>query len=131
MLKRTNINKLNIPRPKTIQELWDKVISQRMITSTNCWRYCGYINKFGYGVVVFKTRRIYVHRLSGVINLGVDLNNLKENVCHKDDICNHRDCFNPDHLYKGNKSTNMRDAIKKGTHVVLENLRRLNATVNI
>lgn len=35
-------------------------------------------------------------------------------ICHK---CNNSGCFNPEHLYIGNNSSNMLDAVKAKTHV--------------
>ncbi len=102
-------------RPKTLEELWEKILSLRWITESGCWRYLGCTNSRGYGQIHFLGKQYEVHRISAVINLGLDINNKREQSNHKE-ICQYHDCFNPDHLYKGNNSTNAIDTVRNKTH---------------
>jgi hypothetical protein len=99
-----------------INDLWNKLLQQRVITSSGCWRYTGNILPNGYGQIMFNYKNFLVHRISAHINLGLDLSNHRQLACHKDDICKHRDCFNPDHLYLGSYPSNVQDSVKSKTH---------------
>ena len=78
---------------------------------SGCWQWPRYRNAKGYGVVIFDGFKFPVHRLSfehykGLIPRGMV-------VMH---TCDNRACFNPDHLFLGTQSDNMRDMVAKGRH---------------
>lgn len=94
--------------PKSIEErLWEH-------TKTNengCRLWVG--NKIcGYGQISYKNKMLYTHRLSAHIYLGLNLEDRRQLVLHKDDICRNRNCWNPEHLYIGDYSDNTRDRSK-------------------
>lgn len=63
-----------------------------------------------YGIMLIEGKRHRVHRVSASIHLDFDLNSELE-VCHH---CDNPICFNPNHLFIGNKSKNMKDMWDKG-----------------
>lgn len=86
-----------------------------------CWEYMGTRMPRGYGQIGKGgkgTGNFYAHRAAwmcwrGPIPEGMD-------VCHK---CDNPPCCNPDHLFIGTRSDNMRDCVKKGRFVVGDRLR--------
>ena len=78
-----------------------------MITETGCWIWMGQLNHNGYGRREVKGRRLRAHRVA----FGLDKIPKGMMVLHKCDV---RCCVNPDHLYIGDNSTNMRDMIRRG-----------------
>jgi hypothetical protein len=76
----------------------------------SCWLWKGHIDKNGYGKYGPKVaHRVVWTLLIGEIPKGKQLN-------HKDEICSHRHCVNPEHLYVGTQKQNIQDMIKSGTH---------------
>lgn len=93
-------------------------LKSRTKYDNNCWLYTG-PKKNGYGqthIRLFSGKwiTITVHRISAVILLNLNLNNPKELACHKIE-CINRNCWNPEHLYVGDRNTNAQDSIKIGT----------------
>lgn len=81
--------------------------TNRVIDSTTgCWLYTGN-KREGYGYFTYRSKNHSVHRLSAHVWLGIPLNS-KEQVNHKQ-ICPNRHCFNPEHIYRGNQSQNLKD----------------------
>ena len=75
----------------------------RVSPETSCWDWLGGVNNKGYG----PHRRFY-QRLVGPIPTGMQ-------VCHH---CDNRRCVNPDHLFVGTNSDNVRDMVRKGRQVI-------------
>jgi hypothetical protein len=94
-------------RPRlTVDDFWRQVEK-----TESCWIWTG--PKFrGYGRARLNGRPILAHRLSWELEYGAIPEGLE--VCHD---CPDRDnpsCVNPDHLFLGTHTDNMRDAGKKG-----------------
>lgn len=78
---------------------------------TDCWYYRGSHTPLGYGV--FKAlNETVAHRSSWAIFNGPIPKGM--HVLHKCDV---RCCVNPDHLFLGTHTDNMRDMVAKGRHV--------------
>jgi len=91
--------------PSQIQRFWSKVI-----TKTNCcWLWSGRKTSSGYGRLMWDGREIGAHQISWIIHNGPIPHGLW--ILHK---CDNPSCTNPDHLFAGTHSDNMKDAIVKG-----------------
>lgn len=83
----------------------------RVVTEAGCWEKTSHVNR--------PTLKIWdetfpLSRLSAHLWHKLDLNNVKDFVCHR---CNNPKCFNPDHIYIGSNQDNMLDAVQAKTHV--------------
>lgn len=74
-----------------------------------CWEWIGTITNEGYGVFGAEGGFSSAHRFSWKIHYGDIPDGLL--VLHK---CDNRRCVNPEHLFLGTQSDNMRDKIAKG-----------------
>jgi len=97
-------------------------ILQRMKALTkykdNHWLYIGG-KRGGYGRMRIggrKGKHIDTHRLSAWIFLDLDLDSTTQMALHKL-TCPYKSCWNPECLYVGNNSQNVKDAIVKGSNV--------------
>ena len=96
--------------PKTLSErFWEKVDK-----AAECWVWTAtkYWKGAGYGGFWLKGRTVGAHRASWEITYG-DIPKGRM-VLHQ---CNNPVCVKPSHLYLGNHSDNIRDAVRAGTHV--------------
>lgn len=92
----------------------DRFLEKR-IFSGDCWLWNGAKDPSGYGAVKYYGRKRNLHRVIAHIVYGSDLDGNHIEICHKLE-CPNRECWNPDHLYVGTRSSNMHDALKRGTH---------------
>lgn len=93
---------------------WKKVSKKGV---DDCWEWNGTMLSHGYGVLtkggdgrVSKT--IPAHRAMWLLNTGY-MPQTHEFICHK---CDNRKCVNPNHLFIGRCSDNIRDMVIKGRH---------------
>lgn len=90
----------------------ERLLAKRKIDPvTGCWNWTGATRGGGYGEIGFRGHNMSVHRISMEI-YGGGLSH-SEFVCHK---CDNPRCFNPDRLFKGDNSANMRDSVAKKRH---------------
>jgi hypothetical protein len=73
------------------------------------WEAC--TDTTGYGLVRHNGKQRATHRLSWLVHRGAIPKGL--DVLHKCDV---RQCINPDHLFLGTHTDNMRDMTAKGRH---------------
>lgn len=77
--------------------------------TNECWNWNSCKNKQGYGIFSFKSRNIKAHQFSWILHFGEYKKGL--HVCHK---CDNPSCVNPNHLFLGTHSQNMKDKVEKG-----------------
>lgn len=75
----------------------------------SCWLWVGGVNGRGYGNFHYNGTTVSAHRASWELFKGSIPEGL--HVLHKCDVKN---CVNPDHLFVGTRSDNMKDKVNKG-----------------
>ena len=90
-----------------MKRFWEKVQK-----TTTCWNWTA-AKRNGYGVIKIDKKLIAVHRLSYEMHKGRIPAGLM--ICHS---CDNPLCVNPDHLFLGTGSINMRDAMSKGRIII-------------
>jgi hypothetical protein len=93
---------------KSYHEITKKRFLERIKKENQCWIWCGYISKHGYGVSSYRSKSFLSHRLSWVLFKGFLPKEL--DVCHH---CDNPKCVNPDHLFLGTAKDNIRDCFNK------------------
>ena len=97
--------------PETIP---DKLQFQQLIKSMvdikpdGCWKWNGSINAMGYARIRINKKYLGVNRLSYSVFKGDIPGGIF--VCHS---CDHPYCVNPEHLFLGTQTDNMRDCRRK------------------
>ena len=81
----------------------------KVAKSQSCWIWMASVNKDGYGYFRLGASMAKAHRVSWKIHKGEILGGLS--VLHK---CDNPSCVNPDHLWLGTQSDNIRDMHEKG-----------------
>lgn len=91
-----------IQHRKSIPErFWEKVTKSPI----GCWLWQGHISRLGYGKFMGK----HAHRIAWSLTNGSIPDDL--DVCHH---CDNTMCVNPEHLFLGTASDNMKDCVSKG-----------------
>ena len=91
----------------------------------DCWGWKGIFFKAGYGQMWFMGKQINASRVSWIIHNGSIPNKLW--VLHK---CDNPPCTNPDHLFLGTCSDNVKDMIKKGRKKISMGIDKKNSKLN-
>jgi hypothetical protein len=82
-----------------------------ILKTDGCWQWLGpYLNS-GYGYIWHSGKTKPIHRASWEIHYGEIPDGL--DICHK---CDNRKCANPEHLFIGTRSDNLRDSVRKGRY---------------
>lgn len=86
-----------------------KIKNNIYIDKNGCWNWKGKTKKDGYVIIHYRGKYQPLHRVSYEIYKGKIPSN--QYICHH---CDNRKCCNPDHLFAGTLSDNMKDMMKKG-----------------
>lgn len=96
-------------KANTPENFWTKVDIRK---PDECWNWLGTKNPHGYGKLRFRSRNKYLaHRLSWSLANGEIPDGM--NILHK---CDNPSCVNPNHLYPGTQSQNLKDAYSRGRY---------------
>ncbi len=76
---------------------------------SGCWEWQQSHNGIGYGTLTINKKRKYAHRLAFELVCGSIPSGLM--LCHK---CDNPSCINPEHLFLGTQTENMKDCSIKG-----------------
>jgi hypothetical protein len=88
-----------------------RIVNRVRFGATDCWHWCGVRNAFGYGRMTYQGRAQVAHRLAWMAWKGPIPDGMS--VLHR---CDNPSCVNPDHLWLGTYSDNLRDCWSKGRH---------------
>lgn len=99
----------------------ERLLSKRKIMPNGCWLWTGTCHKRGHGLLKIAGKFKYVHRLAAEL-WHPDFDR-KAIYCHKNNICKHKACFNPSHVYKGTQYQNVQDSIAAGNHFTFGKIR--------
>lgn len=85
----------------------DRLLERRVVVD-DCWEWSGNTDPCGYGRIKSLGKLLSVHRVAYELWVGsVD----DKFVLHR---CDNPSCFNPDHLFLGTQTDNMKDIVVKG-----------------
>ena len=86
--------------------------SRVIVTADGCWLWRGSVNSWGYGrTKTSLSSERSAHRISWVLHKGPIPPEM--NVLHR---CDTPRCVNPEHLFLGDDTDNVRDCVAKGRH---------------
>lgn len=93
--------------------------------NTGCWLHWGASTPDGHVGLYTPGWRTFAHRASWILHHGEPAAGML--VCHK---CDTPACVNPDHLFLGTQSDNIRDCVSKGRHAAPKGERHLKAKLS-
>ena len=100
--------------PTSADRFWKSVNKDGPIIAgmnSKCWEWTGHLTSgYGHFHVGPGNKLCYAHRFSWSLHTG-DVLRRSDHICHK---CDNPKCVNPEHLFKGDATENMRDMIEKG-----------------
>lgn len=103
-----------VRNPGYMQDWIERTKANCIIDANGCWIWQGFVHPSGYGSTSFKNRSTKVHRAMYMAVHGVTLPKKPQvSICH---TCDVKRCCNPDHLWAGSQSENIRDSVLKGRH---------------
>lgn len=92
--------------PPLVQDIYKRLERfKRIDANTGCWYWLGKKDKDGYGRINYQGHDIPVQRLASYLYRGTSLNSGLL-VCHKEEICKNKSCWNPDHTFDGTHTDN-------------------------
>lgn len=88
------------------------LLSRRRVDAvTKCWLWTGAVTRRGYGQMMIEGRLFVVTEVAMRVFRKLQPRQINQQNCH---TCDNPRCFNPTHLFRGNQSVNMLDAVRKG-----------------
>lgn len=101
----------DVPDEIALPLILERIMGRRHFAESGCHEYTGYINRLGYGDIVFKGETWKVHRLLWVCLHGPIPRWPDGVIIHS---CDNRKCINPAHLSLGTQKENIIDGVQKG-----------------
>jgi hypothetical protein len=95
---------VNVRSSYVHERFWSMV---EVVEKIRCWKWRGGKDAGGYGQFRMNGQTIRSPRVAFFLRNGVWPNN----ACHR---CDNPSCCNPDHIFDGTRSDNMRDMVSKG-----------------
>lgn len=93
------------------EKISKRLLKRRVVNGSCCWFFTGPSGGIKHEICINGKNRV-VSRVSAWLFLDFDLDD-PSLICHK---CRSQGlCWNPEHIYIGNTSTNTKDAIRDGT----------------
>ena len=112
-------------RAKQYDSIKDRLLNRRSVNENGCWIYEGARDN-GYGIIhidgkTYRTHILAYREWKGLIPTGLELDHTCHSTdnCHGGIDCEHRACFNPDHLEPVTRKENVRRGF--GNSRVVEN----------
>lgn len=90
--------------PMSDAQYIERYKSRCQVDQNGCWLFHGFIHPTGYALTSYRGKQTRAHRAMYMAAKGPIPDGM--HVCH---TCDVRHCINPDHLWIGTRSDNMRD----------------------
>lgn len=97
------------------QKILSRLFKRTQVTEDGHWLWQGSLSG-KYGNIKIGIKTLKVHRLSCYLFLDLNINDESQLACHKNS-CHIPNCWNPEHLYVGNRESNIQDAIELSIHL--------------